>query len=84
MAEFSAIHGLQPADPPHWICDRVTGEVRDLMCVGHFPNIPQVRRALLGGDAAEAFPMNGMSALEQGENGTWKEIWQVSPSMIDE
>ena len=79
LAEFAAVHGLQPADSPHWICDRVAGEVRDIMCVGHFPNIPHLRRALLGDAAAEAFPLNGMSALEQREDGGWNELWHLGP-----
>src|SRR5687768_17997256 len=46
LAEFSAIRGLQPMDPPEWIKDRVTGESRDLMLVGHMPSLPRILRLL--------------------------------------
>src|ERR671911_2631919 len=40
LAEFSAIRGLQPTDPPEWIRDRLLEEDRDVMVVGHLPHLP--------------------------------------------
>ena len=40
LAEFSAIRGLQPGDPPEWIRDLVAGETREVMLVGHMPHLP--------------------------------------------
>ncbi|HET7219945.1 MAG TPA: histidine phosphatase family protein, partial [Vicinamibacterales bacterium] len=37
LAEYSAIRGLQPTDPPQWIFDVVQSDTRDLMVVGHMP-----------------------------------------------
>ena len=38
LAEFAAIRGLQPTDPPSSINDLVTGETREILLVGHMPN----------------------------------------------
>src|SRR5918995_4591717 len=48
LAEFSAIRGLQPTDPPDEVVARVTGETRDVMLVGHMPSLPRILGALLG------------------------------------
>ena len=40
LAEFSASRDLQPDDPPSWIRDRLRGESRDIMLVGHYPHLP--------------------------------------------
>jgi len=83
LAEFCATKDLQPADPPVWLRDRLRGESRDVMIVGHFPHLPKLRAALLGGaaetlDAAAAFPQHGIVALETTDEGaTWRELWRV-------
>jgi phosphohistidine phosphatase len=78
LAEFAAIRGLQPTDPPDEILVRVTAETRDVMLVGHMPSLPRILRALLGGregDPAESFPQHGMVAL-QAEGERWLERWR--------
>jgi phosphohistidine phosphatase len=73
LAEFAAIRGLQPGDPPDWIRDRVTGESRNVMLVGHIPSLPQILALLTGrGD----FPEHGLVALEEGETG-WEERFRM-------
>lgn len=81
FAEFAAMRGLQPTDPAEWICDRVTGETRDIMCVGHLPGLARILRRLVAGDedAAIAWPLNGMVALEPGDDGPWVERWRLEP-----
>ncbi len=75
LAEFAAIHGLQPDDPPQWIKDRVTGEPRDVMLVGHMPSLPRILRRLTGVESAE-FPLHGLVALEE-RDGMWVEAYRL-------
>ena len=65
-AEFAAVRGLQPSDPPEWIRDRVAGEARDIMLVGHFPSLPRILHLLVTGTndgGADEFPQHGVVAL---------------------
>lgn len=78
MAEFSAIRGLQPDDPPEWIKNLVTGEHRQVMLVGHMPNLPRVLTLLVTGAQSPllSFPLHGVVALEAtGER--WIERWRL-------
>lgn len=75
LAEFAAIRGLQPTDPPDEVTARVAGETRELMLVGHLPSMPRILQALTR-NAEAAFPQHGMVALEAvGE--TWMEKWRL-------
>jgi phosphohistidine phosphatase len=79
LAEFAAIRGLQPTDPPGWIRDLIGEEVRDVMLVGHLPHLPRVLTLLVSGSEAVLleFPMHGVVALEKtGER--WEERWRLS------
>jgi phosphohistidine phosphatase len=76
LAELSAIRGLQPTDPPEWIKDRVAGESRDVLLVGHLPSVPNILRLLTGNQAAE-FPLHGLVALEQ-YAGSWIERFRIT------
>jgi phosphohistidine phosphatase len=82
LAELAAIRGLQPTDPPDWIRDRVAGETRDLMLVGHFPNLPRVLHVLVTGrqdENAPDFPVHGLVALEA-DGDRWIEQWRIDGS----
>jgi phosphohistidine phosphatase len=72
LAELAAIRGLQPGDPPEWIRDRVVGDERQLMLVGHFPSLPRILHLLVTGsvDGVSDFPPHGAMALEE-EGGLW-------------
>ncbi|MGH8265103.1 MAG: phosphohistidine phosphatase SixA [Steroidobacteraceae bacterium] len=81
LAEFGATRDLQPGDPPAWIRDRLRGESRDVMLVGHYPHLPGLLQLLLSGrdDGLAPFPQHGIVALETGGEGeTWKEAWRIS------
>ena len=79
LAALTAERGLQPTDPPGWLRDRLTGETRDIMLVGHMPHLPRLLRLLLGEDpdtSTVTFPVHGTVALEP-VGDAWKEIWRV-------
>ena len=75
LAEFAAIRGLQPDDPPEWIRDAIAGETRDVMLVGHMPNLPRIFQLLTG--RGEEFPLHGVVALVREAEG-WKEEWRLT------
>lgn len=81
LSALSAVRGLQPADPVSWIVGAIAAEARDLMLVGHFPQMPLLLTALLGVDgepATREFPTNGIVALED-VGGKWVECWRDRP-----
>jgi phosphohistidine phosphatase len=81
LAEFSATRDLQPGDPPGWLRDRLVGETRDILLVGHFPHLPRLLALLLNQPEASApeFPAHGLVALVAGDNSeTWVEDWRLS------
>ena len=80
LSEFSATRDLQPGDPPAWMRDRLIGETRDILVVGHFPHLPRLLALLLDQPEATApeFPMNGLVALVGGDEGkAWTEDWRL-------
>ena len=81
FASLTAERGLQPDDPPHWMKDRLFGETRDLMLVGHMPHLAALLRQMTGGSTdtpTTGFPLHGMVALEA-EGDRWKERWRIGP-----
>lgn len=78
LAEFKAIRGLQPSDPPVWTRDLLAGDTRDLMLVGHMPSLPKILRLLATGDehGAGEFPAHGLVALEA-DGDRWREAWRL-------
>jgi phosphohistidine phosphatase len=80
LAECVATRDLQPGDPPVWLVDRMRGEARDVLVVGHFPHLPRVAAALLGRPEGTevAFPLHGVIALTSDDAGeTWREEWRL-------
>ena len=79
LAGFEAVHGLQPGDPPRWMRDRLFGESRSILVVGHMPHLPALL-SLLRGDQGDGttldFPAHGCVALEA-EGDRWKELWRL-------
>jgi len=79
LAEFAAIRGLQPTDPPEWTRDLIVRDARDVMLVGHMPSLPAIHALLLGPRAALAgsFPPHGLVALDADGDG-WHERWRLT------
>jgi phosphohistidine phosphatase len=79
LAEFTATRDLQPGDPPGWIRDRLVGETRDILLVGHFPHLPRLLAMLLGQSESMGpeFPTNGVVALVAADGETWTEEWRL-------
>jgi phosphohistidine phosphatase len=78
-AEFAAIRGLQPTDPPEWIRDRLAGDERQILLAGHFPSLPRVLHLLVTGtndDSATEFPQHGLVALER-DDDLWIVKWKL-------
>ena len=81
LAAFTMVRGLQPADPSDILADRLAGETRDLLLIGHMPHIARLLRRLLGrvGEDVE-FPPHGMVALEPDPGGDptrWLKVWSL-------
>jgi phosphohistidine phosphatase len=75
FAELTAIHGLQPDDPPEWMRDRLTGETREVLVVGHMPHLPRLLTMMTGGQD-QGFPQHGIVALDSRDDG-WEEKWRL-------
>ena len=83
LATFSAVHGLQPTDPTNWIVDALSAETRDVMLVGHFPQLPRLLATLVSGETDSGpadFPLNGIVALEK-KDQRWEERWRMEPGV---
>jgi phosphohistidine phosphatase len=77
FAEFSATRDLQPGDPVEWMRNRLRGESRDIMIAGHYPHLPGLLAALVGG-SRPGFPQHGVVALVSEDEGeTWTEEWRL-------
>lgn len=76
-AEFRMVRGLRPEDPPDWIRHELEAEPRDIMVVGHMPNISELARSL-GADQA-GVPLHGAVVVTRSENGKWSEVLRLTP-----
>jgi phosphohistidine phosphatase len=78
LAEFNAIRGLQPDDPPTWAVDLLRGEHRDVMLVGHMPSLPRLLTVLVRGNenVLLSFPLHGLVALDR-DGPLWREVWRL-------
>lgn len=80
FASFKMVRGLQPGDPTMWMEDAIELEERDLLLVGHWPQLPELARRLAG---IESFPMNGVVALERIGERHYAELWRAqAPATI--
>ena len=88
-ADFSAEPGLQPDDPPSVMHDRLSGETRNLVIVGHMPHLARLMRLLVAGDvdAPIPFPPHGAVALEpstERHERCWIERWRLDDPREDD
>ena len=80
FASFTMVRGLSPDDSPSTIRDALLRETRDVLLVGHRPNIFLLLRILVPGSAP--FPTHGLVALEfDDETTTWREVWRTQAAM---
>jgi phosphohistidine phosphatase len=79
FADFGAIRGLRPEDPPDWVRDQLAGETRDVLLAGHMPNLASLLRLLVTGsaDGALSFPPHGVVALESTNGRQFVECWRL-------
>ena len=79
LAEFTVVRGLQPDDPPDWVRDRLIGETREVMLVGHMPNLPKLLALLLDQTPEtnlHRFPLHALVALSSHDTG-WVKQFQL-------
>jgi phosphohistidine phosphatase len=78
LADFAAVRGLQPDDPPQWIKDIIDRDPRHIVLTGHMPHLARLYRSLVGEESDLAgleFPLHGLIALEQ-HDARWCELWR--------
>ena len=81
LATLRATRDLQPGDPPAAMRDRLYGETRAMLIVGHLPHLPALRALLCPADGDAGFPVHGAVALESHDDGmTWRELWRIAPA----
>ena len=75
FAAFRMVRGLLPEDPADMMKIQLDAETRDVMLVGHMPNIAALAARLAG--AHVDFPVHGAVAFERDGDGVWKERWRI-------
>lgn len=76
--------GLAPMDEPGIWAERLKGEHRNLMLVGHLPHMGRLASLLLAGQSEGGlveFRMGGVLCL-RGEEGRWSVQWMVVPDLL--
>ena len=76
FADFRMVRGLRPDDPIEWMRDELAAETREVLVVGHMPNIAGLARALA--PASAAFPLHGLVVLEKDESSGWAELFRIA------
>ncbi len=77
FAAFRMVRGLLPEDPASMMKIQLDAETRDVMLVGHMPNIAALAVQLAGADVR--FPIHGAIAFDRDDSGMWKERWRIEP-----
>lgn len=86
LATMTAERGLQPGDPPEWMRERLFGDTRELLIVGHMPHLARLLRLMIAGDADNAlvtYPPHGVVALDASDE-RWIERWRLEVMLNDE
>ena len=76
FADFRMVRGLRPDDPIEWMRDELAAETREVLVVGHMPNIAGLARSLV--PASAAFPLHGLVVLEKDESSAWAELFRIA------
>lgn len=75
FAEFKMVRGLRPDDPPEMMRDLLRSETRDLVLVGHMPNLADLLQLVTGN---RGFPLHGLVALQRDKDqDEWRETWRT-------
>ena len=83
LAEFTAVRGLQPTDPPGPIRDILASDTRDLVIVGHMPHLEGLLELLVAPNAGvTGFPSHGVVALEPETALRWVERWRLGAADV--
>ena len=75
FADFRHVRGLRPDDPPAWIHTELVADTRDILLVGHIPNIFSLAQTLVPTGAA--LPLHGLVGFER-DGDAWKEFLRLS------
>ena len=75
FADFRMVRGLRPDDPVQWMRDELAAETRDVLLVGHMPNIAELSHTLA--HASGMFPLHGLVMFERTEAG-WAELFRIA------
>ena len=79
------VEGLAPADPVGPAVERLRGEKKDVMMVGHLPHLKSLANTLLGlkaGAELIRFQMGGCLCLESDDRGQWIVCWLLTPDLL--
>ena len=76
LPDFRMVRGLRPDDAIDWMRDELAAETREVLLVGHMPNIAALARALV--PASVAFPPHGLIAFEKSEESGWTELFRIA------
>jgi len=70
FADFRMVRGLRPEDPPVWIRGDLLAESRDILLVGHMPQIAALAHSLAPG--VMTFPLHGLVGFDR-DGDAWTE-----------
>jgi len=84
-AAITDANGLDPAASPDIWAERLVGETRDLVIVGHRPHLARLAGRLLCDDPDREVvnvQNGGIVCLERSEQGTWSVRWAVTAEIV--
>jgi phosphohistidine phosphatase len=76
---------LAPLDDPSVWVSYLAETTRDLMLVGHLPNLSKLAALLICQDETKKvvdFQMGGVVCLSRDEDGRWAVRWMVTPDIV--
>jgi len=76
FADFRMVRGLRPEDPIEWMRDELAAETRDVLLVGHMPNIADLAHAM--SPASARFPLHGLVLFERDAERGWTELFRIA------
>ncbi len=83
-ADVAEVDGLAPNDDPGLWRERLEGDERDVVLVGHMPQLSRLASLLLCGDPEAGlveFANGGVVCLRRGD-GPWTLKWSIPPALV--